>query len=109
MVSADAVLVFTKSGLLAKLISAFRPNIPVFAFTPKATSVRFMNILFGITPFLLSDWSEHEQNLENAIRLLETQGLVNKETKIVAVTDIVRNGNEIPALEIIRVRDYLGA
>lgn len=52
-----AVLIFTKSGRLARFAAAFRPNRPVYAFTLKEASVRYMNALFGIRPVLLSDWT----------------------------------------------------
>jgi pyruvate kinase len=32
-ISASAILVFTDTGFMAKTISAFRPKLPVFAFS----------------------------------------------------------------------------
>lgn len=68
---AEAILVFTKTGRLARLAAAYRPNVAVFAFTGKETTVRYMNALFGIEPMRLPEWSEnHEANLEAALAKL---------------------------------------
>lgn len=84
-----AVLIFTKTGLLARLAAAFRPNNPVYAFTPQTSSVRYMNALFGITPMFLSNWTENPgENLDNAILALKTKGILVTGDQVVAVSDI---------------------
>lgn len=98
---ADAILVFTKTGRLARLAAAYRPNVPTYAFTGRETTVRFMNALFGIEPILLPEWSDHQANLDAALALLKKDGRVPSNGRVVAVTDIPREGYEIPALEII--------
>lgn len=98
------LLVFTKSGLLARLTSAFRPNRRVYAFTRNTSSVRAMNPLFGINPLLLPNWSEHlEGNVENAITFLKERNLLALGDKIIAVNDIQKEGKEIPVMEIITI------
>lgn len=67
----EAILIFSKTGYLARLTAAYRPNVTVFAFTGKETAVRYMNALFGIEPMRLPEWSEnHEANLEVALTKL---------------------------------------
>jgi pyruvate kinase len=70
----QAILIFTKSGRLARLAAAFRPNKDVYAFTMKECSLRYMNALFGIRPIFLPEWNENlGENLDNAIVLLKKQ------------------------------------
>ncbi|MDQ1344431.1 MAG: Pyruvate kinase [Patescibacteria group bacterium] len=103
---AEAILVFTKTGRLARLAGAYRPNVPVFAFTGRPTTVRFVNALFGIEPILLPEWSDdHQANLEAALRELRTSKRVSETGRVVAVTDVIRDGKEVPALEIIDLSD----
>lgn len=84
-----AVLIFTKSGRLARFAAAFRPNSDVYAFTMKESSVRYMNALFGIRPMLLPNWSENlGGNLDSAIALLKEKNLLLSGDRIVAVNDI---------------------
>lgn len=67
-----SILIFTKSGLLARLAASFRSNKDVYAFTMNEPAIRYMNALFGIQPFLLSDWSDDlGENLNRAILLLK--------------------------------------
>lgn len=99
-----AVLIFTKSGLLARLAAAFRPSKKVYAFTMKESSVRYMNALFGIDPVLLSDWSEDlEANLDSAIAFLKAKNLLSSGERVVAVNDLQKKGKEIPVVEVITV------
>lgn len=104
MLDVRAILIFTKSGRLARLAAAYRPNKDVYAFTMKECSLRYMNALFGIRPVLLPEWNENlGENLDNAIALLKLQGVLTTGDKIVAVNDIQKNGKEIPVMEIITV------
>ena len=99
-----AVLIFTKSGRLARLAAAFRPNRDVYAFTMKESSVRYMNALFGIRPVLLSNWSDNlGENLDNAIALLKERNILSPGDRIVAVNDIQKEWKEIPVMEIITI------
>lgn len=84
-----AVFIFTKSGRLARLAAAFRPNKDVYAFTMNEASVRYMNALFGIRPVFLPNWSENlGGNLDSAIALLKEKNILSSGDKIVAVNDI---------------------
>lgn len=99
-----AVLIFTKSGRLARFAAAFRPNRDVYAFTMKECSVRYMNALFGIRPIFLPNWTENlGGNLDNAIALLKEKSILSSGDRIVAVNDIQKEGKEIPVMEIITI------
>ncbi|GAB0174975.1 MAG: pyruvate kinase [Candidatus Altimarinota bacterium] len=99
------VLVFTKSGRLARLAAAYRPNISIEAFSGNPSSVGYMQVLYGVTPHILPHWGDHQKNLEDALKLLLDAGTINLDSKIIAVTDVVKNSKEIPVMEIIRVGD----
>lgn len=102
---AKAIIILTKTGLLARLAAAFRPNIDVYAFTKNDTSVNYMNILYAIKPMLLPNWTnDYGSNLENSIMTLKTKGLLSSQDKIIAVTDIQKDGSEFPIIEIIEVK-----
>ncbi len=105
--SLDTILVFTKSGILARLAAAYRPNKNIYAFTSNTHALGFMRILYGIRPFLLHSWSDHQSNLEDALRFLLHSWKITKDMRVIAVTDVMKNGKEIPAMEIIPVWDVL--
>ncbi|MDP2104304.1 MAG: pyruvate kinase, partial [Candidatus Gracilibacteria bacterium] len=100
----NSILIFTKSGLLARLAASFRSNKNVYAFTMRESTIRYMNALFGIQPFFLPDWNENlADNLDRAILLLKEQGVLVVGDKVVAVNDLQRDGKEIPVMEILDI------
>ena len=44
------IAVFTHSGFTARLVSRYRPLVPIVAFSPEATTRRRMALLWGVTP-----------------------------------------------------------
>jgi pyruvate kinase len=45
-----AVCVLTRSGLTARLVSHYRPNLPILAFTPYEQTMRRLPLLWGVMP-----------------------------------------------------------
>ncbi len=106
---AKAVIVLTKSWLLARLASAFRPEIKTYAFTNSQKTVSICNSFFWIEPIYLESWDSknYTKTLEDAIKFLNKKGLLNYTDKLIAINDIQRWDKEIPVMEIISVKDIL--
>ena len=51
-----AIVVPTRSGRTARLVSAHRPNVPVLAVSPRIETVRRLNLLFGVECVLADDF-----------------------------------------------------
>jgi pyruvate kinase len=51
-VSAPAILVFTRSGFSARLVSSYRPPVPVFAVTTEPLTYRQLAAVWGVVPVL---------------------------------------------------------
>jgi pyruvate kinase len=45
-----AVCVVTSSGSTARLVSTYRPGLPIFAFTPLESTYQRLSLLWGVTP-----------------------------------------------------------
>lgn len=103
-----ALIILTKSWLLARLTSAYRPSFPVYSFSPINTSVKNTNILFWINPILLSNWdiSDYSKTLDYAISYLLDNNIVNKQDRIIAINDIQKQGQEYPIMQIIDLWNY---
>ncbi|HEY5995671.1 MAG TPA: pyruvate kinase [Candidatus Deferrimicrobiaceae bacterium] len=52
---AARIVVFTRSGLTARIVSKFRPTTPVVAFTAYEASARRMALYRGVDPFVLPE------------------------------------------------------
>jgi pyruvate kinase len=104
---AEALIVMTKTWLLARLTWAFHPNIPVFAFTNSKQSLWIMRLYYGINPIYLKWWDQkdYSKTLDKAISYLLEKEFISKKAKIIAITDLQKWKKEIPVLEIINVKE----
>lgn len=104
---AKALIVFTKTGKLARLASAYRPKLPVYAFTKFESTEKYTNILYWITPLFLPNWVQenYHKNLEFALKILTEKKFISSNDKIIVVNDIQKDDIEIPVLEVINMKD----
>jgi pyruvate kinase len=63
-----AIIVFTMSGMSALWMSKAKPTVPIYAFTPKLTSYRWLGICRGVIPLRVP----HADTLETMITHVET-------------------------------------
>lgn len=88
---------------MTKLVSAFRSNVHTYAFTFSDDVRKKMTILFWTKTFELSKKSNAE-NLEIALKMLKEQNLVSIWDKIVAITEIEKENQVIPSVQIIEIK-----
>lgn len=62
--NAKAIAVFTQSGSTARLISRFRPPLPIIAFTPSPLMERRLSICWGVRTERVGSLGEPEQQIE---------------------------------------------
>lgn len=106
---AKALVIFTKAGILARLTSAFKPEIPVIAFTKFERTEKMLNILFGMESYFLKNRNQesYEQNLESAVNMLISSKRIKSTDTIIVINDIQKNGEEFPILEVVKVQNYI--
>lgn len=83
-------IVFSASGNTARLISRYRPRVPIFSFVPDRMVYESLTINFGVEPFVNTmDTDEHGQvrreEIKKAINHLVQQKRVKKGTKLIVV------------------------
>lgn len=72
------ITVFTESGSTAILMSKSRPEVPIFAFTPNPITFQRLNLLWGVTPFLVP----FSSTVESMIASVEAAILSSTSVKI---------------------------
>jgi pyruvate kinase len=83
-IDAKFIVVFTQTGFAARLMSKFRPKMPIIALTPSSWVARRMNILWGVQPFVLREAGEyHEQIVERVDEYLLAKDLVRHGDRLV--------------------------
>jgi pyruvate kinase len=70
-----ALVVPTRSGRTARLVSAHRPRVPVLAVSPRMETVRRLNTLFGVRCVLAPDWPSLRALLDDCARLASESGV----------------------------------
>ncbi|HET7436323.1 MAG TPA: pyruvate kinase [Thermoanaerobaculia bacterium] len=81
---AKYLVVFTQTGFAARLMSKFRPRVPIIALTPSSWVARRMNILWGVQPFVLREAGEfHEQIVDCVDDYLLAKDIVRPGDRIV--------------------------
>jgi pyruvate kinase len=80
-----ALVVPTRSGRTARLVSAHRPEVPVLAISPRPETVRRLNILFGVRSVHSEEWGNLRELLDDCARLAREHG-VARSGELIAIT-----------------------
>jgi pyruvate kinase len=72
------VIVFTESGSTARLVSHFRPNCPILAFTTSSKVYRQLALPWGVTPVLSKHYDHLEDMLSDGLGILKHRGFVDE-------------------------------
>lgn len=95
------IVVFTKTGRSAQLISSLRPTqCPIFAFTNNQSVYRQMKILWGIDPHLIEFRQDHNETIENALEKLQKNKLLNKGNYAIILTNIFIDTKSIETIQL---------
>lgn len=78
-------IVFTESGKSARLLSRYRPNLPIFVFTTHEHVYHQLSLSYGITAFNLKLEKNPVTNIKNALEILKSSNLISKNDKLLAV------------------------
>lgn len=99
--NAVAIVCFTRSGNMARGVSALRPRqSPIFAFTNSLETVRQLRINFGVVPFQMVFCTEPDATVGRAIKHLKKQGFVVPGDKVVVVSDILASDRVIDSIQL---------
>jgi pyruvate kinase len=82
---AAAIVVFTARGSSARLVSRWRPPVPVYAITPHETTARMLAVSYGVIPMLAPDVSNTDEMLAQMDRVLIEEGNLKKGELVVFV------------------------
>ncbi|MEO7198017.1 MAG: pyruvate kinase [Solirubrobacterales bacterium] len=80
-----AIVVPTRSGRTARLVSALRPEVPILAISQRVETVRRLNLLFGVRCALTEHWGELRDLLDDCAAIARREGIA-KPGELIAVT-----------------------
>lgn len=88
-VKANAIIGMTKSGYTAYKISSYRPQAPVFIFTPDPALLTRMSLIWGVRAFFYDKLSTTDETIFDVHRILKAQQLLKS-------GDVVVNTGSMP-------------
>ncbi|PIV20674.1 MAG: pyruvate kinase [Deltaproteobacteria bacterium CG03_land_8_20_14_0_80_45_14] len=87
-VGAKAIVTPTESGSTARWVSRFRPKQPILALSRHLSTVRRLNLCWGVYPVLVSDWKDTDEMLERSKRMPKELGMTSEGEKIVIIAGV---------------------
>lgn len=99
---ADALLVFTRRGNMARFASWMRPrHSPVYAFTDRWPTADGLTLLRGVVPRVVPFNSEHpDQTVDAAVAQLVADGLLRRGNVVVVVTNMASGERIVDGVKI---------
>ncbi len=82
---ATAIVVFTRTGRSARLISRYRPPVPIFAVTPSEQAARVLSVCYGVFPVILPEVASTDEMLAQMDSALIQRGLCRRGELVVFV------------------------
>ena len=98
---ADAILVVTRSGYTANLITSFHPKYSmVFAFANMTTVRRKLIVNRGCYPFQIEFSNDPEKMIQTAVQLIKKRKLLPSGATIIVVSDIIAGEERVDTIQI---------
>jgi pyruvate kinase len=90
-----AIAVFTQSGSSARVISKYRPSVPVFAFSPFESVMRRTALYWGVTPVHMRRLQSTDRMVAAAAQRLREMGAVHQSDfiAVIAGNPIAKRGS----------------
>lgn len=100
---ASTLIVFTRRGSMAVLLSHFHPRADIYAFTNTTTVRRRLNLYRGVNSFRIEFSHDPEKTIQRAIQLLRERGLIKKGNRIIIVSDILAGSQFVETIQYRRI------
>ncbi|XP_076934254.1 plastidial pyruvate kinase 1, chloroplastic-like [Bidens hawaiensis] len=85
----DAILVYTRHGQMASLLSRNRPNPPIFAFTDEQNTQMALNLQWGVVPVLVDLCDDMDANIHRTTELIKSIGMLKQGDAVLIVSDVI--------------------
>ncbi len=81
-----AIVIFTGSGGTARLISEYRPKVPIYAFTPDPNTYQSLAVYWGVVPILFSPSSPGGESIFIDLdRAILDRSLLERDDRVIMV------------------------
>ena len=88
MLGAPLVVVFTKSGFSARVVSSKRPPVPILALTDEARTFRQLALVWGVVPELVPHCASYDEMLRRANSAVVARELASSGDRIIVTAGV---------------------
>ncbi|MFA5983507.1 MAG: pyruvate kinase [Methylococcaceae bacterium] len=96
----SGIVVFSRSGYLARMLSALRPKVPIYAFTDIPELFRHLLILWGVEPFQMAFSNDPEDTINDAFDYLKRKNWVKAGHTLIVISNALAKDKIIDTLQI---------
>ncbi|NWG03208.1 MAG: pyruvate kinase [Syntrophaceae bacterium] len=103
-VEAKVITTPTESGSTARWVSRLRPKQPILALSRHLSTVRRLNLCWGVYPILVSEWKDTDEMLERSKRIPKELGMASTGDRIVIIAGVpisIRGTTNLIKVEIV--------
>jgi pyruvate kinase len=105
-IDAKGLVVFTRRGVLANLLSNCRPfKTPIYAFTNVPQTRRTLILSRGVFPYRIDFSSDPEKTIQTAFNILVKQEGFRPGDKVVVISDVLAGDVTMNAIQIREITD----
>jgi len=87
-IGAKVITTPTESGSTARWVSKLRPHQPILALSQNLSTIRRLNLCWGVYPFLVSNWKDTDEMLERSKKIPKELGMATQGDKIVIIAGV---------------------
>ena len=87
-IDSAAIIVITKTGKTARMLSRFRTNTPVIAFVEKEKIIKYLTMVWGVKGELIDNMSDTDSTLKRAKELALKLGYIKTGDSVIFVAGI---------------------
>jgi pyruvate kinase len=87
-VKAVAIVTPTESGSTAQWVSRLRPRQPILALSRHLSTIRRLNLCWGVHPILVSDWKDTDEMLQKSKKMPKELGMASAGDRIVVIAGV---------------------
>ncbi len=73
---AKAIMTCTVSGSTSRMVSRYRPSVPILALTPKADTARRLSLVWGVYPILVKELKDADDIIKKSMNIAKQMRLV---------------------------------
>ncbi len=73
---AKAIFSLSSGGHTPRAISSFKPDCPIYAITPNASTARLLNIFWNVTPILIEMTDNYENMINEGLKIAKDNGYI---------------------------------